>query len=228
MYNDINYLYLKDHAVFQGLTKDQLYDILGHVKFARKRKSELIRISENEQPILYFLIKGKVKVTEIDEMGNSLIKGVEREGDIFGNFARTSIQNYEFAQTLTNEVVFFYISLADFESLSKSMPLLALNLSDYIGRKLKNVQTRYNHLVFKDVKTRLVSFFMSWADSEGHHDGNKITIKNYLTHSDIAEIISTCRQTVTSILNDLKSDGYIDYSRREIVISDMDALERAA
>lgn len=228
MYNDINYLYLRDHKTFDGLTKDQLYEVLRHTKFTRKRKSDLIRLSENQTPKFYFLIKGKMKIAEMDRMGNSLIREVEKEGGIFGNFGTNEGINYEYAQALTNEVVYFYIDCSDFDRLCTSIPRLALNLSASISDKLKKSQMRYSHLVFKDVKSRLVYFFKFWAMEEGLQDGDSIVIKNYLTHNDIAEIISTCRQTVTSILNDLKSNGLISYTRKEIVISDIATLEPAA
>ncbi|MEQ6121332.1 Crp/Fnr family transcriptional regulator [Reichenbachiella sp. MALMAid0571] len=229
MCNDINYLYLKDHKVFAGLAKEQLYEVLKHAKFSRKRKSDIIRLSENEKPKLYFLIKGKVKIVETDRMSNSLIKAVEKEGSVFGNFVKNdAVNNYEYAQSLSNETVYFYINYQDFNTLCGAIPRLSLNLFESISEKLKKSEVRYSHLAFKDVKTRLVYFFKFWASEEGKQEGNSIVIQNYLTHSDIAEIISTCRQTVTSILNDLKSNGFISYSRKEIVISNIARLDTAA
>ncbi len=228
MYNDINYLYLKEHKIFAGLTKEQLYEALKHTKISRKRKSGVIRLSENEKPKLYFLIKGRVKIVETDRLGNSQIKEVEKGGGVFGNFGKSNPKCYEYAQTLSNETVYFYIDYRDFNLLCELIPRLSLNLFESISEKLKNSEARYSHLAFKDVKSRLVQFFKFWASEEGKQEGNSIVIQNYLTHNDIAEIISTCRQTVTSILNDLKSNGFITYSRKEIIISNIAQLENAA
>lgn len=228
MYTDINYLYLKNHDVFSGLNKDQLYDVLRYVKFKRKKKSDIVRMSEAESNKIYFLIKGNLKISETDEDGNEFIKEIVKEGGIFGNFSSLGRSTYEYAQALSSEVVYFTIQSEEFEILSATNPKLALNLSKAVGDKLKKSQQRYNHLAFKDVRSRLVHFFKSWALEEGVKDGNKILIRNYLTHQDIAGIISTCRQTVTAILNELKSNGDISYSRKQIVISDINMIGNAA
>ncbi len=71
-------------------------------------------------------------------------------------------------------------------------------------------------MVTRDVKSRLMYYFTEWAKSEGKRLGDKIIIKNHLTHNDIANLISTSRQTVTVILNELKEAGHIKYNRKEI------------
>ena len=228
MHNNINYLYLKEHKVLEGLSRDELHEVLNHCKFTRKKRSEVIRMSEDTTTGLYFLVKVKVKISEMDTSGNSLIKNVEKEGGLFGKFGTTSVHNYEFAQALTNEVVYFSLSSSYVKSLCQKIPILAFNLSLAMNDKLKRSEQKYSHLVFQDVKTRLVHFFKYWAKEEGKKEGSKVVIINYLTHNDIAGIISTCRQTVTSILNELKSEGYISYSRKEIIISDLSQLEKAA
>ena len=74
MYSDINYLYLKNHAIMEGIAKEALYDILNQAVFFRKKKSEKIPLSLNTSPKVYFLIKGKIKVTETDHKGREIIK----------------------------------------------------------------------------------------------------------------------------------------------------------
>ena len=174
------------------------------------------------------MIKGNLKLSETDHDGNEFIKEILKEGDVFGSIERDTDRSYEYALALTSEVVYFTIGAAEFEMLSTAYPKLGLNLCTAVYQKLKFSQERYNNLAFKDVKTRLVQFFKLWAIEEGVRDGNKISIKNYLTHQDIASIISTCRQTVTAILKELKNNGDISYSRREIVISDINQLDNAA
>ena len=74
-------------------------------------------------------------------------------------------------------------------------------------------------MVTKDVKSRLLYCFKEWARKEGKQLGDKVVIKNSLTHNDLANMISTSRQTVTVILNELKESGVINYNRKEIEFS---------
>ena len=78
--------------------------------------------------------------------------------------------------------------------------------------------------MFKDVKTRFALFLKDWAMKEGSGEDKDITIKNYLTHNDIAGLICSTRQTVTLLFNELKNLGLIDYTRSEIVVHDVKKL----
>ncbi|MEO1713645.1 MAG: helix-turn-helix domain-containing protein [Bacteroidota bacterium] len=49
-------------------------------------------------------------------------------------------------------------------------------------------------------------------------------VKHCLTQQDIANITGTSRQTVTSVLNDLKKENLIYFNRRSILIRDMAKL----
>ena len=68
------------------------------------------------------------------------------------------------------------------------------------------------------------SFIKDWAEREGIQEGKKYTISNYLTQTDIAQIICTSRQTATLLLNELEGKNLIYYNRKEIIIDDISKL----
>jgi CRP/FNR family transcriptional regulator len=90
-----------------------------------------------------------------------------------------------------------------------------------VSEKFKSLESRYVNMVTKDVKSRLLYCFREWAKKEGRRIGDKIIVKNSLTHSDLANLVSTSRQTVTVILNELKESGAITYNRKEISFDEL-------
>ena len=130
----------------------------------------------------------------------------------------------EYAKALTDEVSICSFLLSDFEDLLVRNPTLALSYTKFVGLKMKRFKNNYSNLVSKDAKTRLTSFLKDWAEREGIQDGNKYTINNYLTQTDIAQIICTSRQTATLLLNELEEKNSIYYSRKEIIIDDITKL----
>jgi CRP/FNR family transcriptional regulator, cyclic AMP receptor protein len=50
-------------------------------------------------------------------------------------------------------------------------------------------------------------------------------IQTRLTHKDIAALTGTSRQTVTTILNELKQKNMIYFDRRKILIRDLEKLK---
>lgn len=54
--------------------------------------------------------------------------------------------------------------------------------------------------------------------------GYETLIQTKLTHKDIASLTGTSRQTVTTILNELKEANVINFDRKRILIRDLNKL----
>ena len=122
MYSDINYLYLKNHSIMEGIAKEALYDILNQAVFFRKKKTEKIPLSLNSVSKVYFLIKGKIKITETDSKGREIIKYISKENDIIGGHPSSQQVSNESAQVISNEAIYFTINQNIIEVLSLSIP----------------------------------------------------------------------------------------------------------
>ncbi|WP_420388408.1 Crp/Fnr family transcriptional regulator [Roseivirga sp.] len=225
MQREMKYWYLKNFDLFSDLNKEQINDLSEVARFVRMKKGQSIYFATEQGRKLYFLINGKVKISEIDGFGNELIKNIVLGGDHFGELSNTDVkQTQEFAEILSSEVIVCIFNQKDFEEIMQKHPVLALSFAKRMAEKLRGLENRYTNLVFKDVKARLKSFLVEWANREGKLDENGTVIKNYLTHSEIANIISSSRQTVTTLINELKEEGVILYSRKVITIPNLHAI----
>lgn len=140
---------------------------------------------------------------------------------MFGDLSLNgSVSDDEFAEAITENTVICSFRSADFKLLMGSNAVLAMNFIQHVSSKLRRLENRHSNLVFKDAKSRLISFFRDWASREGRKEGDKIKLNNYLTHNDIAGIISTSRQSVTTLLNELKEVGVLHYNRKQIEFSE--------
>ncbi|WP_246014041.1 Crp/Fnr family transcriptional regulator [Flavobacterium dankookense] len=193
--------------------------------FKTAKKGEVIYFSSSDLPRIYLLKKGNIKIVSVDEEGNETIKEIIQKGDLFGEL---SLENdgdvNEYAKVLTDEVSICSFLLSDFEDLLVRNPSLALSYTKFVGLKMKRFKNNYSNLVSKDARTRLISFIKDWAEREGIQEGKKYTISNYLTQTDIAQIICTSRQTATLLLNELEEKNLIYYNRKEITIEDISKL----
>jgi len=97
---------------------------------------------------------------------------------------------------------------------------MALGYAQTVNKKLKRLEDRHSDLVFRDARFRLIRFIKSWAISDGKRIGNKIVLPNYLTHSDIAGVIATSRQSVNVLFNELRDSGLLFYNRKRIELND--------
>jgi CRP-like cAMP-binding protein len=225
MYDELKYWYLRDHKLFRTLSFAQIKQLCIITGFKKAQKSEIIYFSDSDVPRIFLLKRGSIKIVALDEDGNETIKDIIQKGDMFGELSLDSdIQVNEYAKVLTDEVSICSFLLSDFEDLMLRNPQLALGYTKFVGLKMKRLRNNYTNLVSKDAKTRLLTFLKEWAEKEGVFDNDKVTIENYLTQNDIAQIICTSRQTATTLLNEFVDNGIIEYNRKEIIIPDLKKL----
>lgn len=216
---DTKYWYLRDHKLFSVLSSSELKSICMITNFKTAKKGEIILFSHDENTRVYFLKKGTLKIVEIDEKGNEIVKDVIQKGDIFGEFTLTETQSDEYAVAVSDNVICCSFKMYDFEQLLEKNPQLGLSYTKWMGFRFKRLQSKYSNLMFKDVRTRFMNFLEEWASKEGvAASSDEVILKNYLTHQDIASLICSTRQTVTQLFNEFKEKGILDYSRTEIIL----------
>lgn len=226
---DQNILHLKCSPLFENLSSKECSMLGENARYTTYQKGQNIRFKEESVGHLYFIVSGKVKLCEIDEDGNELIKEILKENDFFGELAPQSKSfHFEYVEAISSRVLVCKIPIAVIKDVMRSNPNFSFDITSEVWNRYKNIERRFRNVAYlKDVRTRLINFFKEWAVTEGERQGNSVTLKNYLTHKDIASLICSTRVTVTSILNELRTSGNIDYSKGQIVITDINKFKAA-
>jgi len=191
-------------------------------------KGEYIYFEAFHHNRLYFVKEGYIKIGFIDKDGNERIKEIIQKGELFGQFTLEKRNlNGEFAQAYKQNVSLCAFTVEDFEKLLKGRPDLALKYSKQVGAKLRHIENRLVNLLNKDVKTRLENFLYQLVEEKlGESRPEGFCIPNYLTHEDIAHLIGSSRQTVTTLINELESEQILAYNRQQICFLDVKKLKK--
>ncbi|NOQ71124.1 MAG: helix-turn-helix domain-containing protein [Crocinitomix sp.] len=72
--------------------------------------------------------------------------------------------------------------------------------------------------MYKTSEERIAEFIFSYVKEHGTKNDGLYSIKNNLTHLDIANLTNTSRQTVNNVISILRKRGMIEYSRKLISI----------
>ena len=218
---ETKYVHLKTHPLFSSLDEVKLMELSVFAKMHSTYRGQPIPYGDGDYSKIYFVVKGKIKLAEANDMGEELIKDILSEGDIFGDLSLDGKPSLdEYAEALTGNTILYAFNVADFRKILQANPSLALCYASKVSGKLKKVEDRHADLVFRDAKSRLIRFIKYWANMDGSRVGDKIVLNNYLTHSDIAGFISTSRQSVNVLLNELRDAGMLFYNRKKIEIND--------
>ena len=88
------------------------------------------------------------------------------------------------------------------------------------------MEQRLEALVFKDSRTRIIEFLHSLATNKGQRVGYEQVVRKFMTHQEIANLTATSRQTVTTVLNDLRNKNILTFDRRRLLVRDMELLAK--
>lgn len=216
--------YLENFNLFEGLSPEKMMELNKKLSMSNIDKNEIIYFADEPSNSLFLLKEGNVKLTRVSDDGKEAITSILKPGEIFGELAITGGSNREDTAIALDKVVICTISKENFENLLIENPKFNLRITKLIGMKLQRVERNLESLTFKDSSTRIIEFLNEYAEEYGKKIGDEVFIKTTLTHQDIANLTATSRQTVTTVMNNLKEKNIIDFSRNKIIIRNPEKL----
>jgi len=188
-------------------------------------KDEFIYFKDEPSSQIYMVSNGRVKIaTNLDD-GKEIVKAILTKGEIFGELALAGEETRnDFAQAMDGGTRVCAMDIEGLQALMKDNQELSFKIFKIMGFRLRKMERRIQSLVFKDARTRIIEFLKEMAEEKGQKVGFEMMIKNHFTHKDIASLTGTSRQTVTTVLNELRDENLINFDRRRILIRDMTKL----
>ncbi|MDX1905966.1 MAG: Crp/Fnr family transcriptional regulator [Bacteroidia bacterium] len=191
------------------------------------KKGEFIYFSDDTADKVFFIHMGAVKIATYTDDGNELIKAVLSPGEIFGEMAvYGEYKRSDYAQAVEDSAICI---------LTREQAIMLMrDLNDFqvfmfrlIGERMIFTQKRLENLLFKDARTRVIGYILEQSRKSSRRlaDGS-LSVRNYLTHQEIASYTGTSRQTVTTLLNEFRDKGWINFDRKRFHIRDEKALIR--
>ena len=119
------------------------------------------------------------------------------------------------------------MSVEDMKGMMREYNALTLFLMKVMGSRMLEMEQRLQSLVFKDSRTRIIEFLHELAEKKGQRVGYEMLVRKFLTHQEIANLTATSRQTVTTVLNELRNENIITFNRKRMLVRDMDKLKHA-
>lgn len=174
---------------------------------------------------IYLINEGRVKIGTYSEEGKEITKAILGPGEIFGEMALIGQeQRRDFAYVMqdTNVCV---LEKTDLSSMLRERNDLHLFFMRVIGKRTLELEQRLESLVFKPSKTRILEFLLEMVKKKGRPVGLEFEVKYMLTHKEIADLTATSRQTVNTVLNDLRNRNILTFNRRRMLVRDLAALE---
>lgn len=211
--------------LFEGVAPKELEYLAARAEFRQFKKHETIYQSGERSDCLLFLIKGIVKIGRYSADGREIIKHVLHPMSMFGELCLAGeMKRKDFSIAIKKDTQILKIPMIQLQQVMRRDSQLSMRVLSFIGNRLQNTEQRLESLIFKDARERIIEFLKESARKQGKRVGYETLIKHTLTQQDIANITGTSRQTVTSVMNDLRKSNLIYFNRRSILIRDLAKL----
>jgi CRP-like cAMP-binding protein len=195
-------------------------------QFLHFKRDSFIYFPQDKADHIYMIAQGRVKIGRYLEDGKELVSAILTNGEIFGELALAGEDTRkDFAQVMDANTTICPLGIEDLKALMYGNKELSFKMLKLVGLRLMKLERKLEMLVFKDARTRVIEFLKDAASWKGKKVGFETMIPTKLTHKDIAALTGTSRQTVTTILNELKDKNLINFDRKKILIRDLAQLK---
>lgn len=198
------------------------HDSLNHKVF---KKGDYIYLPEQSSDKIFFLTNGRVKIGSYGESGKEITKAILEQGQVFGELSMIGEEKRrDFAFAMEDSEV-CVLSVEEMKSLMKDHSGLSLFFMRIMGSRVLEMENRLESLVFKDSRSRIVEYLVNLVKTRGQRVGYEWVVRKFITHQEIANLTATSRQTVTTVLNELRSDNILTFNRKRLLVRDLEKLE---
>jgi CRP/FNR family transcriptional regulator, cyclic AMP receptor protein len=217
--------YFESVNLYQILCPHKVKTMADKHVYNHYKKDQYIYFPDEAATHIYMIVSGRVRIGHYQDDGKEITSAILTTGEIFGELAVAGEEKRkDFAQAMEATVI-CPLSIIELADLMKKNKELSFKILKLIGLRLMKLERKLELLVFKDARTRVIEFLKDAAAWKGKKVGFETMIPTRLTHKDIASLTGTSRQTVTTILNELKEKNLINFDRKKILIRDLASLK---
>lgn len=212
--------------IFQGLTRREQIEVAGFARPVVAVKGETVIAPGQSVSRLLVMHAGRLKISHLAPGGQEQILRTAAEGDVVGE--RTFLTGHRpehFAVALEDSRMCVF-DHRDLSTLLHDYPDIGMRMLRTLSDRLASVERLLAAVTSADVTARIAAYLLDLpADLR---DGVP-AVRLPLAKKDVAAYLGTTPETLSRSLAALAADGAIELrGRRDVVILDADALDRAA
>jgi len=220
------------------LRKKTPWDALDEARFAkataafrvRKRaRGEILFARGDAFEELFVVAQGRVKVGLTGPDGREQIVSIATAGTTIAEAPLDAAPGrYFVTASALDDTVAWSFPRRELDRLLADSPSFASAFLVLVAKRVRALVELVEGIALRGVPERLASFLLAHARREGASGDRPFAITRSLAVETVAGRLGTVREEVQRALRLLADEEIIELSRREIVILDLDRLERAS
>ncbi|TVX99022.1 Crp/Fnr family transcriptional regulator [Paenibacillus cremeus] len=206
---------------------DENLELLNSIMYPKRAEAGSYLYWEGDRADkLYFIKKGRVKITKTSGNGSRITLYMFHTGDLFGQIDPF----YDAAQSFDAEVLedseFGVIQRKDLEVLLWQHGDLAIDFMKWMAAMQRMTQTKFRDLMLFGKPGALCSLLIRLSNSYGKPgQDQEIKISKRINNTELGEMIGATRESVNRMLSDMRKENVVEIDQGYVVIKDLEYLK---
>ncbi|MEO1543755.1 MAG: Crp/Fnr family transcriptional regulator [Pseudomonadota bacterium] len=185
---------------------------------------EAIFMQGDQHSGIFLIESGRVRTFYAGPSGREITLAYWTPGHFVGGPEVFGRGLHVWSATATESSKLSYLPGAKIKYLAETIPAVALALIDGVVAKGKCYSALVQMLGTRSVTERLAQLLLILVEVEGRSDGTRLLVDRRITHEQLAAIVGSTRQWVTSTLARFQKKGHLRIERNTIVVENPDGL----
>jgi CRP/FNR family transcriptional regulator len=185
---------------------------------------------ETQEPEqIFILTSGRVKLSVTSREGRMMILRIAGEGQCIGLAAVLSDTSHEVSAEVSENCRARVIRAAEFRVFLQKYPEAAMEATRCILSEYQATFSSMCRLTLpSSVAGRLANLLLEWRDGPAGHGQQERRLTVPLTHTEIAEMTNTSRETVSRVFHQFQREKLIAIKGASVTVLQPQALEQLA
>jgi len=221
---------LRRVSIFEHLDDRVLRDLARRMT-ARRRPAGSIVVGQRETDSAFYVVyAGRAKVALFGENGREMTLAVLGAGDFFGEMSLLDGKPRSANVVAADDCILLKLARDAFEAHLQEHPQTAMALLRELTARLRKSDEVIANLALHDVTARLTRTLLALAEDNGEVRDDGIMLRYRPTQQDLANMVGTCRETVSRTLSAMGRRGLVVARGRSLLLRRalLDSVKQAA
>ena len=216
--------YLRKIPFLEGLTTEQYRELVPEVEVRELQRRQIVYLPGDPGEHVFFIQGGRIKCSKVSRDGKELTLTYVTAGEFFGELCVLDGQpREEMAEAMKNSIL-TVLPRAAIREMLQTQPRIAFRFIKVIGDRRRSMETKIEHLVFRDVHAKMAALLLELGEEYGKETEDGLTIDQKITHQEMANLIGSTRETISLTLAAFKRKDLIELQGRTVVLLDLEGL----
>jgi len=206
------------------LTEDEIEIVEKSCRWKTYGPGEQIIDQHSESQDIYFVVNGRVRVVNYSLSGREITFDDLEPGSHFGELAAIDGLPRSASVMVLSETRISSLPAEQFKNIILQHPKIALKLMKHLAHLVRTSTSRIMDLSTLGANNRIHADLLRLA-RKVTEDDMTATITPIPVHSDVASRVSTTRETVARVMNDLARKDILVRQKTSLLIKDLERLE---